>query len=81
MKMPGQATLEFRLVPLAGGETALEQISRFLPRGLLGILYWYFLYPAHVWLFRGMLRAIADAVKRPVCGGPEPFSTRTGQAP
>ena len=35
----------------------LKMVSRFLPRGLAGILYWYALLPTHRWLFEGMLRA------------------------
>jgi hypothetical protein len=41
MKLPGQATLEFRIDALWDGKTELQQLSRFLPKYLLGILYWY----------------------------------------
>lgn len=78
MRMPGEATLEFQLVPLAEGGTELRQVSTFLPRGLLGILYWYALYPIHVWLFKGMLRSIAGRVGRPTSDRPEPFDPRAG---
>jgi len=44
-----------------------------LPRGLWGILYGYALYRIHVWLFRGMLRALAARAGRSVLGGPERF--------
>jgi hypothetical protein len=73
MKMPGEATLEFRISGDTGGEAELSQISSFLPRGLWGIVYWYVLYPAHVWLFRGMLRAVAQRTGHTVLSGPEPF--------
>ncbi len=76
MKMPGEAVLEFKITPLRGGETELQQLSRFLPRGFLGLLYWYSLYPAHQWLFRGTLRAIAHAVRQPVIKGPERFTPK-----
>ncbi|MBT8341934.1 MAG: SDR family oxidoreductase, partial [Desulfatitalea sp.] len=59
MKMPGEALLDLQLLPLENRRTELRMISRFLPRGLGGRIYWYVLYPFHVWLFRGMLRAIA----------------------
>ncbi len=71
MKMPGEATLEFRLTPLEGGRTELAQIARFLPRGLAGLAYWYALDPFHRRLYRGMLRAIAAATGKPVTAGPE----------
>ncbi len=74
MKMPGEAVLGFKITEVREGETELEQLSRFLPRGFLGLLYWYSLYPAHQWLFRGMLRAIARSVGKPVLKGPERFT-------
>jgi uncharacterized protein YbjT (DUF2867 family) len=70
MKMPGEATLDFRISKCADGRTELQQISRFLPRGLLGILYWYALYPVHVWLFKGMLRSIAKMLRCSNVEGP-----------
>ena len=47
MKVPGQATLTFELAPFADGTTQLTLLSRFLPQGIAGILYWYSLYPLH----------------------------------
>ncbi len=73
MKMPGEATLEFRISSPRTGEAELRQISSFLPRGLWGIIYWYLLYPPHVWLFRGMLKAVGKRTARPVLDGPESF--------
>jgi hypothetical protein len=49
-------------------------ISRFLPRGLSGILYWYALLPTHRWLFEGMLCAVAAKTGLPVVSGPEKAS-------
>ena len=59
MKVPGEAWLQFRFAPLADGRTDLRNIASFEPRGLLGRLYWWSLYPLHLLIFRGMLRAIA----------------------
>jgi uncharacterized protein YbjT (DUF2867 family) len=73
MRLPGEATLEFRVTRTAEGESELGQISTFLPRGLFGILYWWAFYPVHVWLFRGMLRSIARRVGKPVLSGPASF--------
>jgi uncharacterized protein YbjT (DUF2867 family) len=80
MKLPGEAILEFRIRPLANGETELSQLSRFLPKGLAGLSYWYSLYPFHEWIFGGMLRTIADAVGKPVTLGPERFTPRIQHA-
>ena len=77
MKLPGEATLEFRVTRSAEGETELQQISTFLPRGLYGIAYWWAFYPFHVWLFRGMLRSIAKQIGKPVVEGPGSFDPGT----
>ncbi len=71
MKTPGDALLEFLVAPDGPGKVELKMISRFLPRGLAGILYWYALLPAHRWLFEGMLRAVAAKTGLPVVSGPE----------
>ena len=71
MKLPGEAILEFKIRPLPDGGTELEQISRFLPRGLGGILYWYGLYPFHRLLYPNLLKAIGKAIRKPILKGPE----------
>jgi len=76
MKVPGEALLDFRIHPLDGGLTELQQLSRFLPRGLLGLLYWYALYPLHQWVFKGMLKAIAQASGAIIREGPDRFAPR-----
>ena len=70
MRFPGEATLEFRLKEVPGGRTELEQRSRYLPRGLSGLLYWYGLLPFHRIVFKGMLKGIAEAVGKPILEGP-----------
>jgi uncharacterized protein YbjT (DUF2867 family) len=80
MKLPGEAILEFRIHPLKGGRTEVQQLSRFLPKGLFGILYWYGLYPLHQWVFKGMLKGIAKAVGKPILEGPNRFAPRLHHA-
>ena len=58
MKVPGNAWLQFEVLG-AGDAAQLEQTAVFAPRGLMGLVYWYALYPVHAWIFRGMIRAIA----------------------
>lgn len=79
MKVPGEAVLEFAVKPLPNGQTELQQLSRFLPKGLWGIIYWYSLYPFHIWLFRGLVRTIAQAVGKPITFGPQRFSSKLQQ--
>ena len=73
MKLPGQALLSFTLQELDDGRTELRQIAHFLPRGLLGLAYWYAVTPFHNFVFDGMLRGIASAGKTPISSGPERF--------
>jgi len=72
MKVPGEAVLEFRIRPVgnAPGLTWLEQIARFRPRGLIGVLYWYSVLPFHGIVFRGMLRGIRRAAEKQAVAAP-----------
>lgn len=60
MKVPGRAWLQFEVNPRPEGGSEIRQTAIFDPLGLSGRLYWYALYPIHVWIFRGMLRRIAE---------------------
>jgi uncharacterized protein YbjT (DUF2867 family) len=71
MKLPGEATLDFRIEEVAPGQTMLQQVAHFLPRGLLGILYWYAVTPFHNFIFNGMLRGFATTTAAGVIRGPE----------
>ena len=65
MKLPGEALLEFRVEPdPEGGGSRLVQTARFIPRGLLGLAYWYSVMPLHGVVFRGMLDGIRRAAER-----------------
>ncbi len=70
MKLPGQAALEFRITEPREGVTAITQSARFLPRGLMGIVYWNAVSPLHELIFSGMLRGIAKASGASVIQGP-----------
>jgi len=63
MKLPGRAWLEFELQSLDGG-TELRQTATYDPLGLLGLTYWYAVWPLHQLVFAGMLRGIAHAVEK-----------------
>lgn len=56
-KIPGEAWLEWKLTPRAGG-TLLEQTVFFAPKGLPGFLAWYFLRPFHSWIFDKLIRRL-----------------------
>jgi uncharacterized protein YbjT (DUF2867 family)/uncharacterized protein YndB with AHSA1/START domain len=76
MKMPGEATLTFEITPFADGTTQLTLLSRFLPQGIAGIVYWYGLYPFHEIIFFGMAKAMANATGKTIMGKPERFTPR-----
>ncbi|MBI3927674.1 MAG: DUF2867 domain-containing protein [Armatimonadetes bacterium] len=58
MKVPGRAWLQWEAIP-ENGVTRLVQTALFDPMGLMGVLYWYLLYPIHGPIFSDMVRAIA----------------------
>jgi uncharacterized protein YbjT (DUF2867 family) len=62
MKLPGRAWLEFEVRPSNRGST-IRQTAVFEPTGLLGLVYWYGIYPLHAAIFRGMLAGIARAAR------------------
>ncbi len=60
---PGRAWLQFEVAAHATGST-ITQTAIFDPVGLLGLAYWYALYPLHGLVFSGMLRGIGRAAER-----------------
>jgi len=69
MKLPGEAILEF-FIKEVDGHTQVQQVARFLPHGLLGLLYWWAVSPLHEFVFNGMLRGIAAASRENIIDGP-----------
>jgi uncharacterized protein YbjT (DUF2867 family) len=67
MKLPGQAWVQFRVTPADGGQALLSQTAFFAPKGLMGWLYWYTLYPFHALIFSGLIEQIAKRAAK-VCG-------------
>ncbi len=63
MKVPGRAWLQFEVEPDSRG-SLIRQTAIFDPAGLAGLLYWYALYPIHLWMFQGMLKRIAALAQR-----------------
>lgn len=76
MKLPGEAMLDILITPQNGGRTELQLLSRFLPRGMAGLAYWYALYPFHQWVFAAMLKGLARAVGKPLIRQPERFTPK-----
>ena len=76
MKMPGEGLMEIRITTLDHEKTEVQMFSRFLPKGLSGLLYWYVLYPFHQWIYRGILKSIAKSIKKPITFGPKRFTSK-----
>jgi len=62
MKLPGEAWLVYEI-----HKNSLRQVATFRPRGLLGRLYWYLVYPIHLILFPQMLKRLASGWKHRKC--------------
>lgn len=60
MWLPGEAELQFRFEPVDSqpGKTQLIQTARFRPRGLLGLAYWWSVWPLHFLVFPAMMRGV-----------------------
>lgn len=75
MKLPGKAWLQFEAIPYGEGQTRLVQTAFFAPKGLLGLAYWYLLYPLHSLIFSGMieqLKQLASQSAAPSSSNPVP---------
>ena len=58
MKVPGRAWLKFQAEDQADSGALFTQTAFFEPRGLLGLLYWFILYPIHSLIFSGLIGAL-----------------------
>jgi hypothetical protein len=66
MKLPGKGWLQFQVEPQSAMRSELIQTALFEPKGLGGVLYWFFLYPVHRLIFSGMIQEIAEAAEASV---------------
>ena len=63
MKVPGHAWLEWNVKETSTG-TIVEQQALFVPKGVIGRAYWYFLLPAHILIWRRMLQNLVKLAER-----------------
>jgi uncharacterized protein YbjT (DUF2867 family) len=65
MKAPGAGVLEFVVKPGPDGAgSSVSATAYWHPAGILGLAYWYALVPAHLFLFKGLTRAIQRLAAR-----------------
>lgn len=66
MKAPGSGVLEFDVRPEDDKRTRVTVTAYWHPAGIWGLLYWYMLVPAHLFIFKGLTKAIADRAEKAV---------------
>jgi len=71
MRLPGEAKLEWSLEPRPGGRTLVIQTATFRPKGLLGLVYWWAVWPLHAVVFNGMLRGLCREAEAAGAGPPQ----------
>tara|TARA_B100000676_G_scaffold310769_1_gene378342 strand:+ start:1089 stop:2558 length:1470 start_codon:yes stop_codon:yes gene_type:complete len=62
MKVPGKAWLQYDIVENEHNCT-LTQTAFFAPKGLLGLIYWYSLFPIHIIIFNGLIKSIKNKIE------------------
>jgi len=60
MKAPGAGVLEFEIEETGPGERRIAVTAYWHPAGVWGLAYWWAMFPAHLFLFAGFTRAIAQ---------------------
>lgn len=59
MRAPGAGVLEFEIEPISEGLTWVTDTAYWHPAGVLGLMYWLSMEPAHRVIFQGLTREIA----------------------
>ncbi|NIS82653.1 MAG: DUF2867 domain-containing protein [Anaerolineales bacterium] len=81
VKVPGRAWLQFDVLPQENENSLLVQTAFFAPKGLLGLIYWYAIFPIHACISSGTIRALsarAIEIKRQSNGDSVPPIASTG---
>ena len=65
LKAPGRAWFQFE-VEGNGAQSTLRQTVIFDPIGVLGLLYWYSMYPLHTMVFKATLNGVVESIENKV---------------
>jgi hypothetical protein len=68
MRAPGAGVLEFEILPVDERRAKITATAYWHPAGVLGLMYWYSLEPAHRIIFDGMTREIARLAEQHAAG-------------
>lgn len=80
LKAPGAGILEFGIAPRDDGLTRIEVTAYWHPQGVWGLLYWALLVPFHLFIFKGMTRAIARRAEALQAASPPPSTSPSSAA-
>ncbi len=72
MRAPGAGVMEIDIEPVDAERTRVTVTAYWHPQGVWGLLYWYALVPAHLFIFKGMTREIARRAQLHSCVAPGP---------
>lgn len=72
MRVPGRAWLDLGIETGEAGRTVFRQRAVYAPKGLLGRLYWWAVWPFHGFVFGGMQRNIASRAEELAAGADGP---------
>lgn len=65
MKVWGQAWLEFHVLPSGESTSVLVQTAHYYPKGIGGLLYWFSIFPLHLFVFKALARGIRRKAENP----------------
>lgn len=71
MALPGYGTLDFIIRPVDSSTSEVHEIIRFVPRGLMGYVYWSMVYFPHQFVLPGLLTGLMKFIDRPIISGPK----------
>lgn len=74
MKLPGKAWLQWEVTEQGDGRSRLVQSALFAPKGFLGWVYWWSVYPAHAFVFDDMIDAVVERAREIHDGEIDPSS-------
>ncbi|MBD1568157.1 MULTISPECIES: DUF2867 domain-containing protein [Aliivibrio] len=64
MTAPGLGRLEFSIKELENNTRELDVRAWWHPKGFWGLMYWFAMFPAHLFIFKGMVKAICKKAEK-----------------
>lgn len=64
MILPGEAWIEWSIFQQLTGQMRLVQRASFRPKGIWGRIYWWALWPVHIFIFKGLINKIIKIAKQ-----------------